>query len=333
MQLVMGAWISQTISAVTRLNVPDIVHRHGPLTAGQLVDTHGVRANIDFLQRALRACASVGIFTESAEGRFGSTPMCEALTLDSPVSVKKVTEIFGGTWWKVWTGMLDALQSGQPQAKAQLGMEYWPYMQANPKEMEDFGEAMKSNSLASIAGVLEHCDLSGVKVLVDVAGGFGHLAIALLKKYPALKATVLDLPELMPIARKHAASEDASVVSRLEFTGGDMFADVPAGDVYIMKHIIHDWDDARCITLLRHCRRRMQGNGRVYCVDTVLPPMGDTGGTAAKFLDMNMLVFIPGKERTEAQWRELFDASGLELGSITPLHDNFGTSIVEARKA
>ena len=108
---------------------------------------------------------------------------------------------------------------------------------------------------------------------------------------------------------------------------------VPAGgDLYMMKKIIHDWDDARCITLLRNCAKRMEGDGRVYCVDAVLPPMGDTSGAPAKFLDMNMLVNIPGKERTESQWRELFGAAGLRLTSMTPLHDNFGTSIVEGRK-
>ena len=147
---------------------PTLCQQHGPLTAEQLTTTHEVLAQPAFLERALRACASVGLFTEDAAGRFGPTPLSEVLTADSPVSVKKLTEVFGGTWWKVWTGLPEALASGQPQAKAQLGMEFWDYCNANPKEMEDFAEAMKSNSLNSMNGVLQHCDFS------DIADGGGR---------------------------------------------------------------------------------------------------------------------------------------------------------------
>ncbi len=333
MQMVMGAWVSQTISSITRLGIPDLVQQHGPLTAAELTTAHAVEARPDFLERALRACASVGIFTEDADGRFGPTPLSGVLTADSPVSVKKLTEVFGGTWWKVWTGLPEALASGQPQAKAQLGMEYWDYCKANPKEMEDFGEAMKSNSLNSMNGVLEHCDFAGIGTVVDVGGGFGHLALALLARYPDLHGVVLDVPDLSPIAQKHAASEPDDVVRRLRFQGGDMFEDVPEGQVYVLKHIIHDWDDARCIQLLQHCHTRMQDPGRLICVDAVLPPMGDTGSPPAKFLDIDMMVFIPGKERTAAQWRALYAAAGFRVESITPLIDNFGASIVQGVKA
>ena len=332
MQMVMGAWVSKTISDVTRLDVPDLLGRHGPLTSVELTRDHGVDARPDFLERVLRACASVGIFTEDADGRFGPTPLSEVLTSDSEVSIKKLTEIFGASWWTVWGGLAQALKTGTPQAKNQLGMEYWDYCEANPKEMEDFGEAMKSNSQNSLRGVLEHCDLSDARKVVDVGGGFGHLVLALLHKYPDLRGALLDRPELIPIAKQNLPVEDKSVVSRMEYVGGDMFESVPAADIFIMKHIIHDWDDAGCIQLLRHCHTNMDGDGRVISVDAVLPPMGDTGGTAAKFLDIDMLVFIPGKERTRAQWDALYDAAGFKISSVTPLQDNFGTSIVEGVK-
>jgi cyclopropane fatty-acyl-phospholipid synthase-like methyltransferase len=331
-EMLMGAWVSQTVSAVTRLNIPDLLQEPGPQTALQLTRDRGVEADPAFLERAMRACASVGIFTEDEQGSFGPTALSEALTTRAPGSVKKLAELFGASWWKVWTGLSEALRTGAPQAKAQLGLEYWDYCAANPKEMEDFGEAMKANSFNSLRGVLEHCDLSGVKQVADIGGGFGHLAIALLKKYRELRGVVLDVPDLMPIAQKRLAEEEAEVTSRLEFVGGDMFAQVPAAEVYIMKHIIHDWDDARCIQLLKNCRTSMEGEGRVICVDAVLPPMGDLSGTAAKFLDLDMMVFIPGKERTRKQWEALFDAAGFQIKSITPLHDNFGTSIVEGVK-
>lgn len=332
MQMVMGAWLSRTISAVTRLDVPDILQKHGPLTAQQLTDQHGVRASVGFLHRALRACASAGLFTEDAAGRFGPTKFSETLTTDSPVSVKKMTELFGGSMWTIWGGLTDALRAGSSQTKARLGMEFWEYLEHNPQEMDDFAAAMKSNSLSSMKGVLDHCDFSPFATVVDVAGGLGHLAIALLKRYPKLRATVLDLSELVPKAKSIAAKESPELLPRLTFLGGDMFEDVPPAETYVMKHIIHDWDDARCVRLLSHCRKRMQGDGRVFCIDAVLPSMGDTSCVPAKLLDMNMLVCLPGKERTLDEWTALYEQAGLRIASTKRLNDNFGTSIVEGRR-
>ena len=329
MQMVTGAWVAQTISAVTRLDVPDLIQKHGPLTARQLTESHGVDAVPELLERALRACASVRIFSEDADGRFGSTPLSEVLTLSSPASVKRFVEMIGGRWWQYFTGLPDILRMGQNQSGPQQGAERWEG--ASAKEMEDFGEAMKSRT-HSTRGVLAHCDLSRARTVVDVGGGFGHLAIALLQQYPHLHALVLDVPKLVPIAERHAASEDRELLARLSFIGGDMFEDVPPGDTYILKGIIHDWDDQSGLRVLRNCQARMQGDGRVLCVDNVLPPMGNTGAIGTKFLDMLMMVSLPGKERTEAEWRSLYDRSGLAVASITPINRDTGESIVEGVK-
>src|SRR5204863_3579093 len=142
--------------------------------------------------------------------------------------------------------------------------------------------------------VLEHCEFTGVGRVADIGGGYGHLAVALLEKYPDLRATVMDVPELIPVARERFPVNDPAIANRLEYVGGDMFESVPPADVYIMKHIIHDWDDERNIRLLRNCRQSMLGDGRMICVDSVLPPMGNAEGTPAKLLDLLMLVFISG---------------------------------------
>jgi SAM-dependent methyltransferase len=333
MQMVLGAWISKAISDVTRFNVPDVLKQHGALTAAEMVNRYKVEANSEFLERALRACASVGVFTEDASGRFGPTELSDVLTSDSAVSVKKVAEVFVSGWvWKGWEGLGDAIRTGQPQARAQLGLDTWDYLKANPKEMEEFGESMKSNSLNSLRGVRENCDFTDVKKVVDVGGGFGHLAVALLEKYPHLQAVVLDMPALVPIAKAKFPVNETGIASRLEYVGGDMFESVPPADVYVMKHIIHDWDDERCVRLLRNCHQSLQGDGRVICVDAILPPMGDTSGTPAKLLDLNMMVLIPGKERTRAQWETLYRAAGFRIETIVRLQDNFGTSIIEGVK-
>ena len=323
MDMAMAAWTCQTIAAVTRLEVPELLHTHGPLTARQLTEEHGVDAKPEFLQRALRACASVGIFTEASDGRFGPTPLSDVLTMGSPASVRRFVELIGGPWWRLFGSLGDALRTGESRSPVPAGRA-----SRDAKHEEAFGQAMKSR-VESTRGVLDHYDFSNARVVVDVGGGFGHLAMALLQRHAHLRAIVLDLPEVIAIAQRHAASEDSTILTRLAFVPGDMFDDVPAGDVYVLKTIIHDWDDARAIRVLQHCRARMPDGGRVICADKILPPMGDTSCSGAKLLDMLMMVSLPGRERTEAEWRSLYERAGLAVTAIVPVNPRSGESIIE----
>ena len=332
LQMVMGGWVAKVITEASRLGVPDVVKQHGPLTAAEMVSRGGIEAVPEALERLLRAAASVGVFTEDDAGRFGATDLSETLTTDAPESVKKLVEAMGGHWLRMLCELFEAVKSGQSQAHHVYGMGWWEYLNANPKELEDFGEAMKANSMNSLRGVLEHCDFAGVGTVADVGGGFGHLAVALLEKHPALRASVVDLPDLIPVAKASFPMNDPAIAARLEYVGGNMFESVPRAEVYIMKHIIHDWTDEKCAQLLRNCHDSMEGNGRIVCVDSVLPPLGNTESTPAKLLDQLMLAGIDGKERTEIQWSDLYATAGFEVSSITPLQDNFGTSIVEGVK-
>ncbi|HMD48588.1 MAG TPA: methyltransferase [Bryobacteraceae bacterium] len=332
MQMAMGALLTSVMAEATRLNIPDLVRNYGPMTAQEIIAKAGIPADASALERVLRACAAAGIFSEDSGGRFGPNEFSDTLTADSPVSVKKIVELFGGMILRMASEISPTVRTGQPQFRAAYGLQFWDYLHANPRELEEFGEAMKSNSLNSLRGVLQKCDFSSASRVADVGGGFGHLALALIEKYPHLHATVVDRPEVVGIAGQHLPVKDPTVAARLQYSGGDMFESVPAADVYIMKHIIHDWEDERCIRLLGNCRRAMHGDGRVISVDTVLPPLGDCGGTPAKLLDIVMLTHITGKERTEQQWQALYRAAGLKIQSITAIQDNFGTSIVEGVK-
>ena len=155
--------------------------------------------------------------------------------------------------------------------------------------------------------------------------------MALLERYPHLHGIVVDLPDVIAMARARL-SPMSGIASRLECVGADMFVGVPRGDTYVLKHIIHDWDDDRCVRLLTNCRESMEGNGRSFCVDAVLPAMGDTTGAAAKILDIMVMLAVGGRERTRDQWEGLFGTAGFRISRITPLEDNFGTSIIEGVK-
>ena len=331
MQMAMGGWVARAIAEISKLHVPDILQANGPMTAAQLAST-GLEVNAGALERVMRTCASIGLFTEDAEGRFGPTPLSEVLTASATGSVKAVAQEAGGTWLRIFGELSETIRTGEPQCHRVFGMGWWDYLNANPKELANFGEAMKANSQNSMQGVLENCDFHAVTNVADLGGGFGHLVIALLEKYPVLHGILVDLPELIPVAQEKNPAPEA-VAARLEYHGQNMFERVPSAHTYIMKHIIHDWDDEHCVRLLQNCRDSMRGDGRVICIDAVLPPMGDSSGTPAKLLDLLMMGAIRGKERTLQQWNELYGAAGFRVTSVTPLRDNFGTSIVEGATA
>jgi O-methyltransferase domain len=330
MQMAMGGWIARAISEISKLNIPDTLQANGPMTAAQLAGG-GLDANAGALERVMRALASVGLFTEDGDGRFGPTPLSEVLTASVPDSVKMVAQEIGGTWLRIFAELGEAIRTGEPQSHRVFGMGWWDWLNANPKELQNFGEAMKANSQNSMRGVLEKSDFHGVKTVADLGGGFGHLVIALLEKYPSFNGILVDLPELIPVAKEKNPAPTA-VAPRLQYVGQNIFERVPPADAYIMKHIIHDWDDEHCLQLLRNCHQSMEGAGRIICVDAVLPPMGDVSATSAKFLDLLMMSGIRGKERTLRQWEELYAATGFRVTNVISLQDNFGTSIVEGAK-
>jgi hypothetical protein len=320
MQMAMAAWTSQAISTLARLGVPGLLSTHGPLTAHELAEAHHVAARPDLLERVLRACASVGIVTESADGRFGPTALSAVLVKGAPGSVRAFVELIGSDWWQLFAGLEATVRTGRaPEA---------PPEPRDERDVEQFAEAMKSR-VESTRGVVEHADLAGVLTLVDVGGCLGHVAIALLRRHPHLRACVLDLPEVIAVAERRAAAEAAGVRDRLSYVAGDMLADVPAGDAYLVKTLMHDLDDDRCLRLLRNCRTRLAPGGRILGVDNVLPPMGDTGASGTKLLDLLMMLGPGGKERTEAEWRALYAAAGLRVTAIAPIHPRSVEHLIE----
>lgn len=331
-EMLFGAWTAKILAEVVRLDVPDALDL-GPLTAVELVERAGIKANPQALHRALRACAALGIVTEDAAGRFGPTRLSTLLMRDTPGSLKRFVEYSGGLLWRVWSGLGEGLATGESQARAQLGLEFFDYLAANPKSLEEFGETLKVHSAVTNRGVLERYDFSGIRTLVDVGGGFGHLVIGVLERYPDARGVVFDRPETVAAAPKEVPVRDAAVAARIRYAGGDMFESVPAADAYVLKLILHNWDDAACARLLRNVCASLEPTGRVICIDTVLPPLGDTSDVPSKLLDLNMMLLLPGRERTRLEWEALYRDAGLVITAMIPIPDAFNMFVIEGRRA
>jgi SAM-dependent methyltransferase len=330
-EMLFGAWTAKVLAEVVRLDVPDAL-AEGPLTADELVRKAGIRAHPIALHRALRACAALGIVTEDSVGRFGPTRLSALLTRDAPGTLKRFVEYSGGTLWRIWTGLPEGLATGAPQARAQLGMDFFDYLAAHPQALDEFGETLKAHSAVANIGVMERYDFSSIRTLVDVGAGYGPLTIALLEKYSEMRGIVFDLPEVIGAAPTSLAVENDSVSRRLRYAPGDMFKEVPPADAYVLKLILHDWDDASCATILANVCARLERGGRVICIDNVMPPLGDVSDVPQKLLDVNMMLLSPGKERTRVEWEALYRGAGLAITAMIPVPDAFNMFIIEGRR-
>jgi len=332
-EMLFGAWTAKILAEVVRLDVPDALAA-GPMTASELVARGGIKADPRALHRALRACAALGVFTEDAAGRFGPTRLSALLVRDASGSLKRMVEYSGGLLWQVWSGLSAGLATGQPQARAQLGMEFFDYLAAHPESLQTFGETLKAHSAVTNKSVLDRYDFSGIRRIVDVGGAFGHLMIGVLERYPEIvRAVVFDRPEIVAMAPIEVPVRDASVAARLDYVGGNMFEDVPpAADAYVLKFVLHNWDDASCARLLKNVSARLERGSRILCIDSVLPPLGDTSNVPGKLQDLNMMLLLPGRERTRTEWEVFYSDAGLEITAMIPVPDTFGAFVIEGRR-
>ena len=331
-EMLFGAWTAKILAEVVRLDVPDAL-ASGPMTADELVSKAGIRAHPLALHRALRACAALGVVTEDSVGRFGPTRLSALLTRDAPGTMKRMVQYSGGLLWKVWTGLPEGLATGVSQARAQLGREFFDYLAANPKALEEFAETSKAHGAVTNVGVLERYDFGGIRTFVDVGGAAGHLAVAILEQYPDIRGVVFDLPEAVDAAPAQLPACSEAVARRLTYAAGDMFESVPpAADAYVLKLILHNWDDASCATILRNICAQLVPGGRVIAIDTVLPPLGDVSDVPSKLLDVNMMLLLPGKERTRVEWEVLYRGAGLAITAMVPIPDAFNMFVIEGRR-
>jgi hypothetical protein len=315
-----GAWLTQMLHVAAELGVADELGQ-GERSSEELAAACG--AHPDTLFRLLRGLASVGVFRETAPRRFTLTPLAELLRTDHPASLRQFLRMLGEEHYLAWDGLLESVRSGEPSFHARYGCSVFAYYQDHPRRAAIFDGAMTDFSRQETAGLLEAYRFEGIRHLVDVGGGRGELLMAVLERHPNLRGTVYEQPSVLA-----PVTVPSTLEGRLALEAGDFFTSVPAGaDAYLMKHILHDWDDERCLVILGHIRAAMAPGGRLLIVEQVIPPGNDP--FPGKLLDLNMLVMTEGgRERTPADYAELLGKAGLQLQRIIPT--SAPTSVVEA---
>jgi hypothetical protein len=318
MQMLFGFAASRAIGFAAELGIADLV-KDEPKIAEELAQQTGMHPRS--LYRLLRACASVGVFREDEAKHFNLTPLAEPLLSDTKGSLRAFAIMINTSWqFQTWAHLPYSIETGKPAFNEVHGMSSFDYFWSHEKAGKTFNDAMTSNSAFSSAAVLDAYDFSGINTLVDVGGGYGLLLASILQKYPDLHGILFDMPAIIEQAKDLVNSY--GVADRCERMGGDFFTAVEAkGDAYIMKHIIHDWDDEQCITILKNCRNSMTTGGKVLVVEIIIHEGNEP--SIGKFIDLQMLLYLPGCERTEAEYRILFDKAGLELTRIVPTMSPF----------
>jgi hypothetical protein len=325
-QIMLGALAAQAVYVPAKLGIADLL-ADGPKSVEELAaatDTHAPS-----LYRILRAAASVGVFAELDDRKFSLNPTAEVLLSNRPNSLRDLTIFMGEDWhWEVWGKTLFSVRTGKSVWAEKHGQDVFGYFKANPECAGIFDRAMNSLTTLSLQPVTEGYDFNGINTLVDIAGGHGRLLTSILAANPSMRGVLFDMPHVIEGARANVMITDAA--DRVEFASGDFFVSVPAGgDAYIMKHIIHDWDDERALTILRNIKQAMNPGGRVLLVESVI-----ADGNAqdfGKLMDVEMLVSPGGKERTAKEYEDLFASAGLRLTRILPTKSAY--SIIEAVSA
>lgn len=325
LKMVMGPWVAQALGAVARLNVSDHLAQ-GPLTAEQLATKTG--ANPDALHRVMRALSSLGVYTMQNKS-FGLTPLGQTLQSDVPGSMRNIVIAETDTChWLTWGRFPDAVKTGRGMAQEALGMLPWDYYGKHPQDGEQFSRAMADISGIAIEPVLSNYDFSGAKTVVDVGGAHGALLLAVLRKIPAAKGILFDLPHVTATAKTAVAN--AGMANRVEIIAGDFFNQVPpGGDVYLLKHILHDWDDDHAVNILKSVRSAMQPQSKLLIVEIAM--RDDAEPSPAHLMDLNMLVMVSGRERTPEQYGELLVKAGLTMARFIPTPSPMG--LIEATPA
>jgi hypothetical protein len=321
--LLTGHWIQQMISVISRIGLPD----HLGEEAREVADLARVlNVNVDSLFRICRALSKVGVLTVSGT-RIGLTEAGRVLREDAAKSVKHVACFAGSPGpWKAWGELVRTLKEPAAAMKYAHGTGFWRYMEAHPEEARHFNRSMATISSAAMAAVLARYDFSYANVVCDVGGGAGSIVALLLEANPTQSGMVFDVPIVIDDARTFW--KNSPLAARCSFVAGDFFESVPHGaDVYVLKNVINNWDDARAQTILENCSAAMSDAAKLVLLES---PLVDDAPPFPFLLDVHLMVLFGGRERTPKEYGALIAASGLELTQVVPTGGSL--TVIEARK-
>jgi O-methyltransferase/methyltransferase family protein len=321
LQMVTGFWVSQIVRTAADLSLAEHL-ADGPRTAAEVAAAE--KSDPEATYRLMRACAGIGLLGYEADG-FAGTPLLQILHKDSPLSLKSFTlaQTAPGHWL-TWGRTSDAVRAGGSRADEVLGMSIFEYFGSHPDEAALFGTAMTNLSTPVIRAAVSTYELSGVQTVVDVGGADGAFVLELLAREPNLHGIVLELPHAT--AGAQAEAERRGLADRLVVEAGDFMQKIPAGDLYLLKYIMHDWADDVCVRILSNCRAALLPGGRVSIVEIV---MDDRPVGIGPLMDIAMLTMLSGRERTLADFDRLLTQAGLRRVKHTPI-DEGPYAVIEA---
>jgi hypothetical protein len=306
LELSTGYIVTKALAVAAQLGVADALSA-GPRTSDELAAETGTHPRA--LYRVLRCLGAAGVLTETEPGTFELTEVGACLRSDAPGSMRAWAIMNSEGMFGAFTDVFHSVRTEEPAFERVFGAPLFDFLGRNPEQGEVFGRAMGDFNRAATVAAAETYDWSGLERIVDVGGGTGTLIQRVLERSPDARGVLFDLPEVAGVAR-------GSLGDRCEVVAGDFFEGVPEGDAFVLSWILHDWDDERCRAILRNCRAAAREGARLVVVETILPP-GDEPHFG-KVLDVAMLVLTGGRERTEAEYAELFAASGFALERVLP---------------
>lgn len=324
MRLVNGYQISQAIHVAASLGVAD--HLHAAACSVEELASR-TKSHPGALYRLLRALASVGVLHEGENKTFSLTAMGECLRSDAPMPVGDWAVHIGRPYiWTSWGHLLHSVRTGKVAFENLYKQSAWEFRAAHPEESAFFDRAMTASSQSVVRAVIEAYDFSQFRHLADIGGGRGQLLSGILSAVPHLHGTLFDQPHVVAQATDVLARFGLS--ERCDIVSGSFFEMVPEGaDAYLLKSIIHDWDDEKAIAILKVCRRATRPNSKLLLVERVIEQ--PNVGALNKFSDLNMLVNLGGRERTTQEYSDLCQSAGFVLTRIVEAGNLY--CIVEAK--
>jgi hypothetical protein len=324
--LITGHWVAQAVHVVAELGVADLLSG-GARTSDEIAETTGSHPRS--LSRLLRALTAAGVFRELDDGRFELAPMGECLRSEAADSLRAYAMVFAGDHhWQAWSELAHSVRTGETGYEHRFGSRFYDDLAADPDAYRLFDRAMAGSIARTCAPVVEAYDFSAVRTLVDVGGGDGSLAMAILNANLGMRGVLFEREPIAQLARSNIA--DAGFSERCEVVAGDFFRAIPVGaDAYLLARCLRAFDDERSKMVLTTARQAMPRHARLLLVERILVPGNEA--SEAKLGDLNMLVLTGGCERTEADYARLLQAAGLELTAVVPTRS--AMSILEARYA